>query len=386
MKLKLITLSILFFSSFIFSQKIITKEYLSYNLKDNRKISIHLPKNYNKNSSNFPLTFVLNTGKVLSRYVTASNKLVTIDTAPEQIIIGVETRKEDVLFNKGSYELTDQNTWFLLFLKEELLPYIEKKYRTSLFISLVGGGDDANLITTFLGEKKPIFNAYMCLNPNLPKEINSKISSYNLNNYENMDNTFYFYISNSPSNSTKRATKIKNFTDHLNTLDISNFNITFDELENSIKNNAVIDDVISRGITTIFKAYSSISSKEFNTKIKGLSAPEAIIYLENKYIEMNYLFGIEKEIRERDIVAIENIIIKNNEGEYLKYFGEFLLTVKPNSALGNFYIGKYYEISENRDKCLEHYQTAYTKIMEVSDKVSADKFYKNNIERVLTER
>ena len=97
---------------------------------------------------------------------------------------------------------------------------------------------------------------------------------------------------------------------------------------------------------------------------------------------MNYLFGIEKEIRERDIVAIENIVIEKNQGEYLKDFGKFLLKVKPDSALGNFYIGKYYEISENRGKCLEHYQTAYTKIMDASDKTSADKFYKNNIERV----
>lgn len=100
---------------------------------------------------------------------------------------------------------------------------------------------------------------------------------------------------------------------------------------------------------------------------------------------MNYLFGIDMKIRDRDIVTIENIVIEKEEGYYLKDFGKFLLQVKPDSPLGNFYIGKHYEIAENRGKCLEHYQTAYTKI-DASDKVSADKFYKNNILRVLAER
>ncbi len=387
MKLKTITLLLVFLSTFAFSQKTILKEYKSQHLQETRHISIHLPKNYEKDSlANYPLTFVLDSKKTFNLYVQASDSFVLTDNAPKQIIIGVPTSAKDASFNKKNGDLTSQSTWFYLFLRDELLPYIEENYRTSPFITAVGSENSGNLITYFLGEQTPILNAFICLNPNLSDNITNYIDSYRLEDYGKMDNTFYFHISNNANNSKIKQREINNFATYLSELNIPNFKTTFDNIESSTTTTkGITKENISKSITAVFEAYSSISQEEFNSQLKDLSPPEAIAYVENKYIEMNYLFGIDMKIRDRDIVTIENIVIEKEEGYYLKDFGEFLLQVKPDSPLGNFYIGKHYEIAENRGKCLEHYQTAYTKI-DASDKVSADKFYKNNILRVLAER
>lgn len=383
MKLKTITLTLVFLSTFAFSQKTILKEYKSQHLQETRQISIHLPKNYQKDSlANYPLTFVLDSKKTFNLYVEASRSFTQTDSAPKQIIVGVPTSPKDASFNKRNGDLTSQSTWFYLFLRDELLPYIEENYRTSPFITAVGSENSGNLITYFLGEQTPILNAFICLNPNLSDNITNYMESYSLEDYGKMDNTFYFHVSNNANNSKVKQREIHNFATYLSELNIPNFKTTFANFEGAT---TTTKERISRSILAVFEAYSSISQKEFNSKLKDLSPPEAIAYVENKYIEMNYLFGIDMKIRDRDIIAIENIVIEKEEGYYLKDFGKFLLQVKPDSPLGNFYIGKHYEIAENRGKCLEHYQTAYTKI-DASDKVSADKFYKNNILRVLAER
>lgn len=234
MKLKTITLLLVFLSTFAFSQKTILKEYKSQHLQETRHISIHLPKNYEKDSlANYPLTFVLDSKKTFNLYVQASDSFALTDNAPKQIIIGVPTSAKDASFNKRNGDLTSQSTWFYLFLRDELLPYIEENYRTSPFITAVGSENSGNLITYFLGEQTPILNAFICLNPNLSDNITNYIDSYRLEDYGKMDNTFYFHISNNANNSKIKQREINNFATYLSELNIPNFKTTFDNIESS---------------------------------------------------------------------------------------------------------------------------------------------------------
>jgi hypothetical protein len=121
--------------------------------------------------------------------------------------------------------------------------------------------------------------------------------------------------------------------------------------------------------------YSAISKDEFDTKIKNLSPEDAIAYLENKYIEIEFLFGSNLGIREKDVFAIESIIIDKENGDYLRDFGKMILKLFPSSPLGDYYIGRYYEEGKMIKKALKHYKIGYGK-MDPSDP-NADKFYEN---------
>jgi hypothetical protein len=168
--------------------------------------------------------------------------------------------------------------------------------------------------------------------------------------------------------------------EYLNSLTINNFNVKYDFIENSPGNVSAIGEGIPRALDKIFEVYSGINKEEFDTKIKNLSPINAIAYLENKYIEIDYLFGSNLGIREIDIIAIESIIIKKENGDYLKTYGQMILNLYPFSPLGHYYLGRYYEAGNNYSKALEQYRLGYGK-MDPADP-NADKFYQN-VQRML---
>ena len=53
----------------------------------------------------------------------------------------------------------------------ELMPYIEKTYRTEKFKVAVGHGITANFINYYLFKDIPLFNAYVSLSPELAPDM-----------------------------------------------------------------------------------------------------------------------------------------------------------------------------------------------------------------------
>ena len=317
----LVILLFLFSFSSTFGQKTIYKEYESEELKDIRDVSIYLPKSYNKDSiSNFPLAIVLDGHKLFDLYVGTSNYYASQDNAPEQIVVGVnmeETRNKDAAFDVTNSNLTSDSKRFYRFLRDELIPFIEANYKTSPFITIVGESLTGNFITHFLKEKEPIFNAYICLNPTLAVDINKQMQSYKLERFGTVDNTFYFYLSGNPYAKGQQLSKIKTFGKFMTSVSIDNFNVVFDELSSSPSSSSVIGEGMSRAFAKVFEIYSGITAEEYDTKIKNLSPPDAIAYLEIKYLDIEFLFGSNIGIRQRDVIAIEDIILDKENGDYL---------------------------------------------------------------------
>lgn len=368
-----------------FGQKKITKKYESEELQDIRNIQIHLPKGYERDTvSNYPLTIVLDAEYLYDLYVGNSKLFSHTDRAPKQIVVGIEmaeTRLKDASIDetrKGI--LTADSRSFIKFIKEELLPYIEGNYRTSPYISIVGNGISANLLTHFLRDETPIFNAFICLNPTFSADIATHMQSYDLNKIGTIDNTYYFYMNDGPYIVGDKKQNIQNLNNYLQTLKIKNFNVKYDVSESSPSNVSAIGEAIPRALNKIFEIYSGISKEEFETKVKDLSPLDAIAYLENKYIEIDYLFGSNLGIREIDIIAIESIIIEKENGDHLKTYGDMILNLYPYSPLGHYYLGRYYEAGQNWRRALQEYRLGYGK-MDPSDP-NADKFYKN-VQRML---
>ena len=121
--------------------------------------------------------------------------------------------------------------------------------------------------------------------------------------------------------------------------------------------------------------YSAISKEEYDKNIKDLTPSDAIYYLENKYLEIEFLFGTNIGIREKDIYAIEYIVIEKENGDKLRDFGKMILKLFPTSPLGEYYIGRYYESGKMIKKALKYYKIGYGK-MDPSDP-NADAFYEN---------
>jgi len=361
-----------------FSQKTIQEEIASNILEDSRNIKIYLPKGYEKDSlKNYPLTIVLDAEYLFDTYVGNSVLFALKDKSPKQIIVGIpmkNTKKKDTYFNSDNGMLYESNIAFYEFIRDEVLFFMESNYRTSFFISLVGEGTSANLISHFLKERKPFINSYICINPTFSKFVRQEFQSYNLNKFLKEDNTFYLYTNNSTSFSIKKQATIGTLQRDLAALKLKNFHIVNDTIKTASSISAM-SEAIPRAINKIFEIYAPISKEEFKKNIENKSPKDAISYLENKYIEIEYLFGSNIGIRERDIYAIENIIIDKENGDYLRDFGKMILKLFPTSPLGEYYIGRYYESGKNIRKALKHYKIGYGK-MDPGDP-NSEAFYEN---------
>lgn len=383
--MRTLTSLLIFFSiSLIFGQKTIFKKYNSEVLNDTRNLTIYLPKNYDKDSiSNFPLAIVLDGHKLFDLYVGASNYYAELDQAPEQIIVGIdmkESRNKDAGYDMINGNLDNNSENFYRFIRDEMIPYIEASYKTSPFLTIVGESLTANYITHFLKEEYSIFNAYICLNPTLSNAIKNQIESYTLEELSSKDNTFYFYLSSNPFSNDKKKEKIKNFGEFIKSYEIDNFNVVFDELKSSPSSSSAIGEGIFRAFTKVFEIYSGITKTEYNEKVKNLSPPEAISYLEIKYLDIEFLFGTNLGIRKADVFTIEDIILDKEGGDYLDDFGKMILKLFPTSEMGHYYLGKYYESGKDFKRALQQYRLGYGK-MNPRDP-NADLFYQN-VERLM---
>ena len=383
MKKIVLPLIALFVSALSFSQQTIIKNYESQDLQDVRNLKVHIPSGYaNDTTLNYPLTIVLGDNYLFDLSVGNAKLFAKADIAPKQIIVGIDMDKsydKDISLIKANSELTQHSKNFYGFIKEELIPYIENNYRTSPFLTIIAEGKAVNFSTHFFKEADPLFNAYICLNPSFAPDINKQIDAYSLARYGQMDNSFYFFTNSNQFFPKNQEMLYETLKTQLKDLNLKNLSLQFNDNKKAANKLTTITNGISAAFPQIFEAYSGISKEEFNDKVKDLAPLDAIGYLENKYLDIEYLFGTNIGIRKKDIFAIEGIVIDKENGDYLKIFGEMIQKLYPKSHLGDYYIGKYFEKGKDNKKALFHYKIAYGKMNPADPNI--DLFYKN-IERV----
>ena len=374
----------IFFTTILFSQNIQEKKFNSRELNTDRYLKIYIPPSYAVDSTKlYPVAIVLDAEYLFDVYVSNSILFASKDEAPEQIIIGINQNQYNERYQDCSYQLensmpTAEGASFYRFIGSELFDFLEKNYRISPFKTIVGNTLTANYINYFFIENYPSFNAYININPyyatDMPAVLQQKALSLN-------DENINYYLSNGKGNIEKYQAKINTVNSLFEKIDNPQFNYKYEAFNNN--QTATIGQSIPSAIASIFELYSAISKDEFDRNIKDLSPADAIAYLENKYVEIEYLFGSNLKMREKDIFAIEPIILDKENGDYLKNFGEMINKLYDNSPVGDYYIGRYYETGKKYKLALKYYKSGYMKLPEGDP--NADGFYQN-VERVLNKR
>lgn len=385
MKKLLILGLVLLVSSVLHSQNTQLKKFNSTELNIERYLKIYVPPGYKSDETKlYPLTIVLDAEYLFDVYVGNSVLFSAKEKAPEQIIVGINQnqfneRAKDCEYSKENSLPTKDSEAFYRFIRSELLDYLEENYRLSPFKTIVGNTLTANFINYFLIEDDPGFNAFVAINPyyapDMPALIHQKIPALK-------DENRFYYLSGGTYISDNWKTTISGTNELLKTAGNPKFKYRYDYFENS-NSVASIGQSIPSALAFIFDLYSAISKEEFDKNIKDLSPADAIAYLENKYVEIDYLFGSNLKIRESDIFAIESIILDKENGDYLKNFGEMINRLYKESPIGDYYIGRYYETGGKFKQALEYYKSGYMKLPEGDP--NADGYYEN-IERVLKKR
>jgi len=139
-------------------------------LDEDRLLFIHLPREYEDTQLSYPVLCLLYVD-VYNYYLDAASiveKLGSTGEIPPLIIVGVANtnRYRDLLPLKTRYRSEGGGADnFLRFFEEELIPYIDKNYRTKNYRILVGPQTASILSLYSLITKPALFNAVLSENP-----------------------------------------------------------------------------------------------------------------------------------------------------------------------------------------------------------------------------
>lgn len=155
-------------------------------LHETRKIMIHLPDSYSKSSKSYPVIYQVkgDTASMLEIVSTVNRLAIGDEIIPEMIIVAIETVSGKDMWPTNTIFYPKPATLgtndFQSFIEKELIPYIEKKYRTTGDKILYGQSMTAVFtIYTFITNPK-LFSSYIassCAFPdceNYFKEISLK--------------------------------------------------------------------------------------------------------------------------------------------------------------------------------------------------------------------
>ncbi len=356
------------FSYISFSQ-VIYEEINSEKLGTSRKLKIQLPRNYDTNQDKtYPIILVLD-GDYLFEPVAGNVDYASYwEDMPESIVVGVlegNSRYQDCSYDSNSYFPDEDGEKFFEFLGLELMPYIDQKYRTAKFIVAVGHDYTANFLNYYLFKSPPLFNGYIILSPDLAPKMDSRLSE----RIPEIQEKIFYYL----ATGTDDLKDLKNVSQNLNLklkgISNNSFHYYFDNFEGAT-HYSLVGRAIPNALDKIFSVYRPITQEEFSNVLLKNDTP-IVEYLEDKYEVIEDLFGISNKIRINDFMATATAAENRKDWDALREIATLSKKEYPNSVLGDYFMGRYYEETGNPKKAMRSYQSGFDK--EEVDNITVDK-------------
>lgn len=350
----------IFLILFIFSQasfsQALYKTINSTKLAAVRELKIQLPRNYEKNSDKkYPLIIVLD-GEYLFEPMAGTVDLYSYwDEIPEAIVVGInqaETREDDCSFDTTRFLPAKKGAQFFEFLGMELLPYLDREYRTSKFVALAGHDITANFINYYLFKPNPLFQAYINLSPEYAPEMVPRLA-------ESMHKTqtpYWYYLATASNDIPELKKDILQANSQFTLVENGNFKFLFQE-QKAANHYTLISKALPDALEHIFSSYRPIGLKEYDEIV--MMDDSAYDYLVQKYDRIDEYFGIGKTVRINDFLAVGKALEFVQKWDDLEKLGDLAQKQYPHTSMGNYFLARSYEANGNPKKAMKTYQSAY---------------------------
>lgn len=331
-------------------------------LNENRAYWISLPDSYhNKESSykRYPLLIVLD-GNLHFKSIVGIVNYMSSDVyrswkIPEMIVVAIQNvdRRRDYTPNK-IITVRENNTGggdtFLRFLEDELLPELDKKFRTSPYRILFGHSLGGLLVTHAYMKEKTLFNSFIAVDPSFgtwdSETMDKKLDSLT-------DQSFERFIYIATANWGKR--NIRNRDRHVRLFEALNSKCKGElpaklEYFNNEDHNSVPIIAFHNGISAIFEGYG-ISYRDVEDKE-----------------QLTQHFQVLSERLSWDFPPPEHLVNQigyrllqsRNDSDKSNALEFFILNAEnyPESSNAHDSLGEAYETLGNTQKAIENYKKA----------------------------
>jgi predicted alpha/beta superfamily hydrolase len=357
---KILLIVLLICSNAVFSQnKKITDTISSQKLNEDREITIGLPPSYDKHSNQkYPILVLLDGDFLFDPFQGALSYGYYWDDLPEVIIVGISQNKNneretDCMVDETTGLPSEKGEQFFEFIGIELIPYIQKKYRTAPFKMIAGLDTTAGFLNLYLYKDNPVFDAYISMSPELPAEMEVNIPE----RLAAVEKPIFYYHSSADGDVKKMRNRIIALDTAAKKITKETLNYRFDDFKGASHYSLVLNSIPS-ALYQIFSVYQPISITEFNEKIAVLPSGYTD-YLIKKYDVIEKSFALKLPIRLNDFKAIEAAILKNKAYDELDKLSQLARKNYPKSMLADYQMAQMYEKKGDNARAVKSYLSAF---------------------------
>ena len=338
-------------------------------LNEERTIWVRVPLNYQRTDSKFPVVYMLD-GHAPQPSMMAGiiEQQAWGGKMPEMILVSIQNtnRSRDLTpTDDGNGGNVGGGGEFLEFIETEVIPLVEKNYRTQPYRIFAGHSLGGLFVTYSFVARPELFNAYIAASPVLGYDKNYVIKKAEelFKQKRDWNKTMYFGIGDEPQ-------FIDGFNDFRKLLEKSkpkNLEFKFEQFKDD-NHASVVLPVYYAGLRMIFE---------------GWEPPQAGLVpdLENHYKKLSKKFGYQILIPESILNAVGYQLLNAGRiDEAIAAFGKNAETY-PNSANVFDSLGDAFEKNGQLKQAAENYEKAY-KMAEAKGETQLAATAKANFQRV----
>lgn len=355
MKKALLFLSIMLCALSINAQTIY-ETFQSKKLNASRDLKIHLPNNYDPSSNlKYPVIIVFD-GDYLFEPVVGQVAFQTyFDKMPESIVVGLVQGK-DRFYDSYHDEVTglpiEFGARFYEFISTELIPHIDRNYKTSKFKVAVGHDLMANFMNAFLLKDDPIFKAYVNLSPDFKGDMDENVS----NRLKWLKEDVFYYMVTSSDDVVPLRNGILDADQKLKQIDNRALKYYFEDFEGH-SHYTLVTGGLSQALDKIFELYKPISDREFKEDILTYEGT-LDTYISKRYKKIEDLFGISKPISEEEFEKIVQAAEQRDDLASLEKIGKLANKQDPTTSYGTYYMALHAERVGKTKRAKKLYESA----------------------------
>lgn len=355
----------------------------SNTLNEQRKFWVQLPQNFNSKRK-YPVVYILD-GEIHLQTVSVFQNYYSGGFTPEMILIGISNqtnRTRDLTISKitnrqgGAFnQETGGAEKFTQFLKNELIPHIEKKYSTTKYRTLIGHSFGGLFTINILLYHSELFNNYLAIDPSLDWD-NQKLVKAASSIFQNkrFENKSLFISLNGQLHMQRNDITLQNIMeDNSDYTLFGRSNIEFNEVINTTKKNGlkttwkyykqdfhgtIAFPSIRDGLISFFRWYQIKDTYKFNTPETPTKELVTIIKDQEKRYFKNFGYKIAP-MDEQLLIMSGYLFMDMKQAEKALTFFKFALKYYPTSANVFNAVTDYYLSQKNYPKAMENIMKAY---------------------------
>jgi len=294
-------------------------------LIEDRTLLVNLPQGYNETTNSYPVLYILYGGNPQGYFAEAVHIVDRLNEAsriPDMIIVGVKNtdRYRDCLpINRNGEPGGAEN--FLKFFKEELIPFVDKSYRTKDFRILLGPQAGAAFSVYALMENPELFRVNIITNPFWIRS-NREYMLTKANDFfskEGSLDNFLFMTTNTSDDNEATMEYLRKFTAIVEEGKKRDFTLILNLLEKR-EVGIISSPGLKKGLETFFKEYKFPTEKE----IDGLED------LKEYYHNLSQKYGYEIDIPEFTLIRQGDGLEERQKLEEAKILYEYVLVKYPH--------------------------------------------------------